>query len=295
MINTTVKIPKENNFDYDYVSFIFKNKNSYDDYHIYRTSDGQRYNLPLTPELSEKTADTIGRDGQYYFNTFHKKITFSINFAFESVSESDLRNIRKWLDGKEQGALWFPEIPYKVYTAKVTGSPTLQVVPFDEEKDGITQRVYKGTGSVQFVCYWPYAHTPQEVLDKDGNSLGNGKYLNSYSEFNNYTQWAPASGLLAESATACNGENLGDLPAPFMAEKESVTKGEEIQVANNSITVLEACSNFKWDSKTGLITGVVDGKERPINFSGTSVGAIPVGAASAYTEGLSLNYDYWYY
>lgn len=33
-------------------------------------------------------------------------------------------------------------------------------------------------------------------------------------------------------------------------------------------------SNLQWDSKTGLVTAVIDGKRKPIKYSGNSIGAI---------------------
>jgi hypothetical protein len=60
-------LPRNPTFDYDYIAFSFNGKNSYDDFGIYRVSEGSKYNMPLIPELSDKTADAIGADGEYYF------------------------------------------------------------------------------------------------------------------------------------------------------------------------------------------------------------------------------------
>jgi hypothetical protein len=58
------------------------------------------------------------------------------------------------------GDLWFAEEPYKVYTVKVTGMPTIKAIPFEEISNGKKVKIYKGEGSVTFTAYWPYAHTP---------------------------------------------------------------------------------------------------------------------------------------
>jgi hypothetical protein len=54
------------------------------------------------------------------------------------------------LNSKESGDLWFAENPYKVYTAKVTGQPTIKYVPFDVRNSAgnIVGRTYSGEGSV---------------------------------------------------------------------------------------------------------------------------------------------------
>ena len=306
---STVRVPNDFNFDYAYVAFSFNGRNSYDDFGIYRTSDGSQYSMPLIPELNEKTADAIGNDGMYYFETFHKKISFTIKFAFDKLTEQKLRELKLWLNGKEMGDLWFCETPYKVYTAKVTGTPQLSVLPFDETIDGVEKRVYKGTGSVQFVCYWPYAHTPDlinRLVEVDGDRTNlSGQIRSSYggeTGFNNYAEWADMIANFPTSAAGvCIGENPGDLPAPFTVEYANLAAPITLTVGTASITVLENCNSFKWDSKTGLVTGIVNTTEgrRAIKYTGNPVGAIPVNGLSPSDIRLpvssTLKYNYWYY
>lgn len=163
MGTSRVIIPSTANQDFDFLAFSFNGKHSWDDFGIYRVSDGDRYNSDLAPTLNEITADSPSADGMYYFNTYHKQKNFNINFAFEEITDATLRSLKQWLNGKEQGDLWFEEEPYKVYTAKVTGTPTLKTICFDKWVDNTKTRVYRGEGTVQFVCYWPYAHTPDWI------------------------------------------------------------------------------------------------------------------------------------
>ena len=58
--------------DYDFIGITFDGKHSIDDFGIYRTSDGNRYNENIIPPFNDKTADIPGGDGQYYFYTLHK-------------------------------------------------------------------------------------------------------------------------------------------------------------------------------------------------------------------------------
>ena len=311
---STVKIPNDFTFDYAYVAFSFNGKNSYDDFGIYRTSDGSQYSIPLIPELSEKTADSIGNDGMYYFETFHKKISFTIKFAFDKLTEQKLRELKLWLSGKEMGDLWFCEAPYKVYTAKVTGTPQLSALPFEEIIDGVEKRVYKGTGSVQFVCYWPYAHTPDYIAYKSGTEYWtvDGHVKTNYQTYfpeHAHAEWADMiANFPTTAAGVCVGENPGDLPAPFIV---TCTKGislKELKVGECKITLQEACHNLKWDSKTGLVTGEIiqndPSTRRAIKHTGNPIGAIPVGGISESNIDLAhnvagnaatLSYNYWYY
>lgn len=165
MAVSIVKIPQNVHADYDFVAFSFNGKHSYEDFGIVRVSEGSRYNENLSPTLADKTAEVPGGDGTYYFNTQHKQKVFNISFAFDGMSEAKLREMKQWLNGKDMADLWFAEAPYKVYTAKVTGTPQMKYVCFDQynEETGKTERVYKGEGSVTFTAYWPYAHTPDFV------------------------------------------------------------------------------------------------------------------------------------
>jgi phage-related protein len=76
------------------------------------------------------------------------------------LTEEKLREMKKWLNGKETGDLWFSEAPYKVWTAKPTGNSSIKYIPFDETYTETstnlgqittqtkTRRVYKGEGNV---------------------------------------------------------------------------------------------------------------------------------------------------
>ena len=142
--------------NYDFIGFSFNGKHSIKDFGVYRTSDGSRYNDNLIPQLNDKAADIVGGNGQYFFGSTHKTRQFSIPIAFDSLTETKYREMRRWLDGKEIHDLVFDEVPYKVYSAKVSGTPQLKTICFDEQGE----RIYKGEGTIQFTCYHPYAHTP---------------------------------------------------------------------------------------------------------------------------------------
>jgi phage-related protein len=190
MAESIVKVPSTASGDFDFLGFSFAGKHSWDDFGIYRTSDGDRYNDELAPPMQDLTAEVPGGDGQYYFGTFHKPKVFNVNFAFDNMSEITYREMKKWLNGKEMGDLWFEEAPYKVYTAKVTGTPQMKSLCFDayNEETKKMERVYKGDGTIQFTAYWPYAHTPDKVQKKIGSTwtdVGDGKISASYNEFGN--------------------------------------------------------------------------------------------------------------
>lgn len=304
--------------DYDFIGFTYGGKHSIDDFGIYRTSDGNRYNINLIPQLNDKTADVPGSDGQYYFGSYYKTRQFSISIAFDSLSEELYSSVRNWLNGKEIQELIFDETPYKVYSAKVTGTPQLKVICFEERG----QRVYKGEGSIQFTCYYPYSHSP--TLTKDGKD---GRSADSYS-IDNYPTKAQWIGAARLSKKHTDGNNPGDLEAPFIYKSNGIKifhAGDKIQVGALVVTLQEECSSLEWDSKTGLIVGVTNQGKRVLKTQGKSYGAIPVGGIEeesicfitnesgqeafyllnnrkrignqefAATTPFTIEYNYWYY
>lgn len=149
------------NIDYDFIGFTFGDKHSYRDLKIYRTSDGSRYNVNLTAPIKDITTDVPGGDGQYLFDTKYAARQFSIPFAFNRLTEEEVITLRKTFSGKEVKELIFDELPYKAYNAKVSGTPVIKVIPFTETlTDGTVNRVYRGEGTIQFTCHYPFAHTP---------------------------------------------------------------------------------------------------------------------------------------
>lgn len=127
--------------------------------------------------------------------------------------------------------LIFDEEPYKVYTAKITGNSSLKSIPFEEKGE----RIYNGEGTLEFTCYWPYAHTPDEntkVSEKflvGGKFGADGKILDNYPNalYTTKDQWAPTSGI----NTYKPGDNFGDMPSPFIYSTTTTLN------ANDTITI----------------------------------------------------------
>ena len=145
----------------DFTGFSFGGRHS-SDIGITRVSDGSRYNDNLLPNLQDVTAQVPGGDGIYYWGSFYTQKPFNINVAFDSLTEENLQELRGWFGSKDIQQLIFDEAPYKYYMAKVTSPPQFKYICFDE--DGI--RIYKGEGTIQFTCYYPYAKSVYKWLDE---------------------------------------------------------------------------------------------------------------------------------
>jgi predicted phage tail component-like protein len=280
---------------------------------VYCTIENNRITDNLSPELNDKTADVPGGDGMYYFGTTHKSKTIPVSFAFDHLTEKQLREWKKFCSGKEISDLIFDERPYKVYSAKMTGTSSMKYLCFDEWNEDTEEydRVYKGNGTLQFTCYWPYAHTPDEntkvsrTIFTQENFGADGKILTSYNNdiFTNKNQWAEASGLPSTGEVG-KGENHGDLPAHFVLIKDgAVSKDTTFSVGNASITIPTACYDLEWNSKSGIVKAATypGGDKALIRFTGNSCGIIPVGGitelqkTSLESQQVTLKYHYWYY
>ena len=225
MADTIVKVPKNKKMDYDYIAFSFDGLHSVEDFGVYRISDNNEgYSSAISSTMTDKTAEIAGMDGQYFFGTQHKPKIFNIKIAFDNLAEDRLQKMKQWLNGKKLGDLWFAEEPYKVYTAKVTGSSTLTSIAFQTESG---DRVYKGNGTIQFTCYNPYARTPDYVLrdTEKGTISFDGKHYSSYADFSQ----VPPRVLPGVPGGV---HPYGDLPFNFVADlgdlDDSVTLKKEV-------------------------------------------------------------------
>jgi hypothetical protein len=97
----------------------------------------------------------------------------------------------------------------------------------------------------------------------------------------------------------CQGENPGEIPAPFTLTWAGTTSEDlTFKVGEIQITVSKKYNNIKWNSKTGMVSSVINGAEKPIPYTGNSLGSIPVGGLTEQEidiHGATLDYDYWYY
>lgn len=241
--------------DTSYIDFTYNGQKA-SDFHLVRVSSSSRYNDNLLPTLNDKTTDIPGADGMYFFNTYYKQKSFTINFAYDSVTETDLRAIRNWLNGRDVHELVFDEQPDRIYFAKVTGAPSLKYIPFDsyEHRSNNTDAqisggsstsivIYKGEGTATFTCYDPFAYS------------------------------APVSLNLSTNTTAIGGE----LQTPVtIAVAGTVAANNSITITSAGITIatitlLEEASGISWQGRTGMVTGTVGGITRPLQFSGNSM------------------------
>ena len=296
---------------HDFCGFTWRGEHS-SDHGIVRVSDGSRYNDTILPAFQDTTQKMPGSDGTLYWESFYTNKTFSINIAFDHLTEDDYRKLRQWLNGKDRGELIFDEAPYKAYTVKIKDPPQLKTICFME--DG--KRIYKGEGTISFVAYYPFAR-------------GRYKFETNIKDIINVEEWIDASGLkgatkdnynsFSEEGT-CNLYNAGDLPTDFKLIVNIENKPTNITLKTNENQIIGSL-NFslakqgrdtyvRFNSATQLIEGLIQSTDGEFELTGNLYNKyitsgdwfkIPIGesiiniAETSHSDKPTIDYDYLYY
>lgn len=187
---------------------------------IVRINTGNRAEMPLSPSFKDSTAEVPGGKGLYYFNTQIQQRQFTINFAYDDLTEEDVRELREWLNPLEQGELIFDEEPYKAYTVKPNTQPKLSYLVFNKEITTETfklyepstvrssGRLYKGEGAIGLTAYYPYAKAPSKKLSYYNSNTKEGG-------FGSQDEWKIAAGFDKEvQLDSLECYNRGDIETP---------------------------------------------------------------------------------
>ena len=262
----------------DFIGFSF-NEHRSESLGIVRVSDGSRYNEDLVPTTQDKTVQVPGGDGFYYFGSDYTQRQFSINIAFDGLTEKQFRELQQVFGTKELGKLVFDERPYKYYMVK-SSKPQLKYICFG--KDG--ERIYKGEGTLTFTAYYPFAKSAFKFLEKEIEEETGKEVYVLRKTYSNIEEWAEASGMKAqgildtipaeptENAYPISVYNAGDLEADFILKfslpvdntpigdikitlsKENVGKVEAF-LDLNGFSKKSADTGFQINTKTNLIEG----------------------------------------
>ena len=313
---------------HDFCGFTWRGDHS-SKYRIVRVSDGSRYNDTILPAFQDTTQKMPGSDGTLYWESFYTNKTFSINIAFDHLTEDDYRKLRQWLNGKDRGELVFDEAPYKAYTVKIKDPPQLKTICFME--DG--KRIYKGEGTISFVAYYPFARGVYKIGDSIPEEIKNTKEWIDVSGLKGATQGITYNSFqLDESGTtlSCNLYNAGDLPTDFKLivninyltntenteSTEDTTKkiilNEPSSLDLSSFTVQGSDTYVRFNSATQLIEGLIKPTDGEFKLTGNLYNRyitsgdwfkIPVGESvikiitekKSITDMPTIDYDYLYY
>ena len=234
----------------DFLGFTFGGVHS-SDLGIVRISNGNDFTEQLTPEMRDITVEIPGLDGQYYFGSSYSPKSIDVEFAFDSLTESQFRRLRRIFGTKENRELIFDERPYKKYIAKISSPIELSFVCFDERiktignaRDGVRvkrnpiieeidgEEVITGyTFEKEQVTPYVYSDITQPIYKGKGKITFECYFPFAKSAFKTLptgdsTDWAASSGILSpdlyqqfDSYSNETGEiniyNAGDLKTGF--------------------------------------------------------------------------------
>jgi len=149
-------------------------------YHLYRTSNGSRYEEGIIPDFEDRSVSLVGTDGDLFGERRFKATPFTIPLAYDHLTEEDLKNIRRWLETENLKPFQFDERPYKTYFVKPSSRPVFNYLCFNEKNEqGITERIFKGEGSITFTAYDPLGYCIDESKEL-GTQKKNGILVPSF-------------------------------------------------------------------------------------------------------------------
>lgn len=176
----------------DYIGFTYAGKHS-SQFGLKSVTSGDRYQRYLSPEFSDLTQSTVGRDGTLYFGTNKTKRTIALNVAFDDMTEKEYRELRRWLNSGIAD-LVLDEVPYVKYHAKASAPVQISFLVFMDKNE---DRVYKGEFQITFVCYDPYGYSTSKYLENYSYTGFVDKYIISSSQMTStMSEWANQSKLL---------------------------------------------------------------------------------------------------
>lgn len=222
----------------DFIGFTFGGKHS-TELGINRVSNGSRYTETLLPEFSNKTVNVPGANRVDYLGMEFTQKSFPLDIAFDSVTEGQLREMKRLFSTDKPLPLVFDESPYKTYYAKAGGNPSFTYICFDE--DG--KRIYRGEGKIDLVSFYPYG-----FCDKDFK----------VEEHDNHPEWLVASGLdlfkYEEKTDITNDAkiftytiyNPGDYDSPFMIGINDNQVGGKLELKEDD----EVINELHWEANS---------------------------------------------
>ena len=201
----------------DFIGFTFDGTHS-SVLGIVRVSDGSRYQETLLPEFSNKTVNVPGSNRTDYMGMEYTQRIIPISFAFDNVTESQLRDIKSLFSTKTPRPFVFDESPYKTYYVKANSSPRITYLCFDEseQNNGKNEykRIYKGEGTIDLISFFPYGFCNPRTTN--------------FSAMKNIDEWEVSSGLdgILDQDKKVELDDLevyncGDFETPFWVELQT--------------------------------------------------------------------------
>lgn len=257
-----------------------------EDLGIKRVSSGNRYNIFLKGEEQVYSNDSQ-KIGINFFKSDRTIKKYSLNIAFDKLTEANFNKMRKLFDAEKQGYLILDEEPYKKIKVKCDGSNQIKWLCFMEKG----QRIYKGEGTLDFTNYTSSWEWVSPYLDYYYDNIDNSaieiSQLERYNElFAKTNLFFPVSGqyfnkeLIIDSRTNAKycfitpslyGKSFPIFYLHFTEEGKNLIKNINFVMGNNSITSqLELILDdyLKIDLHNKTMQGMVLNEDNQLIYSG---------------------------
>lgn len=223
----------------DYIGFSFGGVHS-SELGIVRISDGSRFEESLLPNFQDKTATVSGKDGIYYFGSDNQQKEVTLSFAFDHLTEEQLRRLKQVFSTKKPQQFISDEKPYKYYMVKVAQSAIIQHLCFDLDEGA---RIYKGEGTLNLVAYYPYARSVHKFLNEfnEGNNSDFIIYPDTITAENQNKDYSGIYDLMVEGNKPFSNEQ-GLLY--YNKQEWSASTGMMNEQGNLDIAQLDAINNI---------------------------------------------------
>lgn len=274
-------IPEAVSGNSDFIGFSF-NGISHTAMGISRVSEGSRYSEQMLPNFQDKSAQMPGSDYTLYWESFYSTRTWTLQIAFDSMTDEHMRLLRQTLNTKNLGELTFAERPGIHWLAKVQSPPQLKYICFDE--DGT--RIYKGEGTVTFISYYPFGMSD---LNKT-STISTSTSINNIGDI-------PMDWYVILPAAACASISVikdevsgsaGNRILNF-ANHLTLKSGETYVAINSKTNLIEGCT---YNSSTGIYTP--NGNVYNSQITSGDFFQIPLSSSTFFANGGVLCYRYLY-
>ncbi len=231
----------------NFTGFTYNGRHS-SEFNLYSASDGIGYNNYLVPSMEDNTFTVNGVDGSFFVNSKFKTLSFNIKIAYDNVSENNMNDIKRWLGDKKEHKLIFDETPYKYYIAKVGQAVTFKSICFYNEG----KRIYKGTGTIQFICNRGYGYSVSnnirdlltsseiKIVDPNDPTITWGENYNNVSDWNGnfiLPETAENNIVVTNSIASFQIPKYGD--RPYYIDFSAPARIDYIYTANSNSNIVD--------------------------------------------------------
>lgn len=268
----TLYVPGAGNASSDFIGFSF-NGITHTDMGISRVSEGSRYSEQMLPNFQDKSAQMPGSDYTLYWESFYSTKTWTLQIAFDNMTDYQMSLLRTTLNTKQMGNLTFNEKVYYMPTSDQTYSNSKQYYTLNNHN----YYYFNGNSFAQGTTYYEAypihwlakVQSPPQLkyicFDEDGTRVYKGEGTIT---FISYYPFGMSELQTKSNISSISVVNIGDMPMDWyviIANSNTSNLGElKIEVNGvainklifNGFTVKTGDTHIMVNSKTNLVEGL---------------------------------------